>query len=101
MFTVDLVSQTGAIPVANPINTAAPEIVYAEQPEPEYDMWVSLVQPSDLVMRGKYVMDWDSDYRALSGLLLSVRNAYQQMVGKEGEFVLDFEYKKIKPGWLE
>jgi hypothetical protein len=39
--------------------------------------------------------------RALGGLLSTVAGAYRQMTGKQGQMLLDFEYKKIQPGCLE
>jgi hypothetical protein len=92
---IDLVTQTGANSVANPDGSAAPEVVKYFSPS------VRLIQGSSLLPLGDHVMEWESDYRTLGGLLSTVTAAYRQMTGKQGQMLLDFEYKKIQPGWLE
>lgn len=88
---VSLVTQKGAVPVANPDNTALPEIISGSR----------LMQSSSLVPMRAYVMDWPADYNELRNLLASVGGAYAQLMAKQGSFLLDFEYKKVEPGWLE
>ena len=100
-FKGDLVTQHGAVSVANPDGHAVPEIIRATRFSDGSTMAVELDQGSSLLPRGAYVLEWPSDYTALSEMLFSVSSAYRQMMAREEEFLLDFEYKKVRPGRLE
>jgi hypothetical protein len=100
-FRADLVSQTGATSVANPEGSAVPEVVQADVPHIDAPLTLNLIQPSNLIPLGQHVLDWQSDYLSFANMFSNVTRAYRQMMGKQGEFQLDFEYKKVKPDWLE
>lgn len=100
-FSAKLVTQLGAISVTNPETNAVPEIVQTLVPDPQHEGVFGLVQWSSLLQLGEHVMTWPDDYRDLTRLLASVRDAYRQMTGDAGKFVLDFEYKKARPGELQ
>ncbi len=89
-----LVTQLGAVSVANPEGGARPE-------EVRVTIWGTSMSPtverySDLVILGDTVMDWTEDYTDLTQLLVSVADTFEQETGKTG-YVLDFEYKKVAP----
>lgn len=88
----DLVTQWGAVPVANPEGSALPEIVSAFR----YNTSTSLTlrQYSSLLPLGDYVMDWPADYRAFMDLFAAVGAAFRQFYPGKTSFRLDFEYKK-------
>ncbi len=89
-LTADLVTQLGAVSVANPDGAAVPEKVrvtpfMAELPS----------QRSSLVPLGTTVLSHPSDYTVLFGLFQKVSTAYGNPAA-----LLDFEYKKVRPGRL-
>jgi hypothetical protein len=93
---ISLVTQAGAVSVANPEPGIKPEIVR---------VWVSSTgtvgsvvqeQGSDLVILGASVLDWEQDYRTLADLILAVKDQYAAETGKH-TFILDLEYKKVAP----
>lgn len=92
-----LVTQKGAVSVANPEGNALPECVECSQPDQ-----LELVQPSGLVPLGSCVLAWPEEYATLAGLLFRVYTNY--LVEANGSaptnLVLDFEYKKVEPGRL-
>ncbi len=100
-FEGDLVTQYGAVSVANPDGYAVPESIRATRFSGASSVALELSQGSSLLPRGAYVLEWPSDYTALSEMLFSVSRAYRQMMARKEEFLLDFEYKKVSPGWLE
>jgi hypothetical protein len=94
----ELVTQAGAVSVANPATAALPEIVTARR-SGNVPLTLQLSQRSGLVQLGATVLDWPSDYESLFGLLDTAARAYVAHTGKE-KLVLDFEYKKVEPGRL-
>jgi hypothetical protein len=95
------VTQVGAVSVANPDMTAAPEVVVANQSSLYTQPFLDRSQPSSLLPLGSYVMNWRDDYEQLSALLATVRDGYRQLMTPVDQFILDFEYKKIQPGALQ
>lgn len=93
---VKLVTQKGAISVANPDDSSIPE---------EVEVYVdgagvktlTLVRGSSLVILGDTVMDWLTDYNDLTELLLDVSVEFENVTGKD-DYILDFEYKKLSAG---
>jgi hypothetical protein len=91
-----LVTQAGAVSVANPDSTAIPEVVRADiwgGSEP----WLTHQKQSSLVPLGAKVMTWESEYRVLVRLLDKAAQAYEAEFPSKRQFTLDFEYKKIAP----
>lgn len=89
-LTADLVTQLGAVSVTNPDGGALPERVrvtsfMAEAPS----------QRSSLMPLGTTVLSHPSDYTTLFGLFQKVAAAYGNPAA-----LLDFEYKKVRPGRL-
>ena len=99
-FSGKMVSQLGAISVANPDGTAAPEEVGFVSRN-IMGTTVSLDKSSSLVRLGEAVMTWDSDYLSLAELLTTVADGYGAMVTNKNQVRLDLEYKKVQPGVLE
>lgn len=95
-----LVTQLGAVSVANPDGSAIPEQVSFGKSS-ERATSFNLNQGSSLVRLGDYVMNWDADYTNLVNLLFSVADAYVETVTNRPRFHLDIEYKKVIPGLLE
>jgi hypothetical protein len=92
---ITLVTQLGAISVANPQDGSVPEevSVYAST----YGTYLTLVNQSNLVPLGATVMDWQDDYNDLSQLLIAAGEQYSSITG-QNYFYLDLEYKKLAPG---
>ncbi|MBN2271703.1 MAG: hypothetical protein JXN61_13875, partial [Sedimentisphaerales bacterium] len=86
-----LVTQLGAVSVANPQDGSIPEEVtvhcYGSS------IYLTLDQPSNLVQLGATVLDWDEDYKELAGLLVAAARQFISVTGKSDP-ILDFEYKK-------
>jgi hypothetical protein len=95
---IQLSSQAGATSVANPDGGAQPELVTVSVSS-DGSAWLTMAQRSSLVPLGGSVMDWEGDYKGLVDLLKKASNRFGTETGKS-EFVLDFEYKKMKPGRL-
>lgn len=94
-----LVTQAGAVSVANPEAHAKPEIITAEWTGLANIAW-AVEQPSGLVQLGARVLEWPKDYEALLGLLDTAARAYAALFPARHELMLDFEYKKLEPGRL-
>jgi hypothetical protein len=95
-----LVTQLGAVSVANPDATARPERVSVglwSDTLPPYLQWL---ESSGLVQLGAYVLAWPTDYEQLFGFLNQAALAYEKEYPAKSELVLDFEYKKVEPGKL-
>jgi len=92
---IKLVTQLGAVSVANPQDGSIPEEVSVAYKSAS-DISVQLVRSSNLVILGDTVMDWRDDYTELSRLLVLAAEQFRTVTGKTG-FVLDFEYKKYGP----
>jgi len=92
---ITLVTQAGAVSVANPQDGSIPEevSVYVSS----FGTYLTLVCPSNLVPLGGKVMEWEDDYRELSQLLVTAADEFGQVTGKT-EYILDFEYKKVAAG---
>ncbi len=94
-WSVDLVSQKGAVSVTNP-----PTDVIAERVGLEGGSWgvmAWIVQSSSLVaLREATVLEWDREYLSLYDLFVKAADAYSQAVQKD-DLMLDLEYKKIAP----
>lgn len=88
----ELVTQLGAESVTNPDGRAAPEVVdlYRSGTISYFD----LRQSSSRVPLGAKVMQWETDYRQLTDLFVSVGNAWRALTPARNTFSLDFEYKK-------
>ncbi len=96
--TANLVTQDGAVSVANPDTVARPELVdvFFSNNNPI----IQPKQPSSLVPIGAQVMDFPKDYETLARTFASVMTAWSENVNDAGQFTLDFEYKKVEPGEL-
>ncbi len=99
MITARLVSQAGAVSVANPDSAARPEEVEVVDftsggPYP------SVRTRSSLVPLGGTVLTWDEEYRSLYGLLKRAAQRWEQETGTNDVATLDLEYKKVSPGHL-
>ena len=94
-WSVNLVSQKGAVSVTNPPVDVSAERVSIEGGAWGTMAWVS--QASSLVtLREGTVLGWDQEYLTLYDLLVKAAEAYCRTVQKEG-LTLDLEYKKIGP----
>ena len=95
-YTIKLVTQLGAVSVANPLDGSIPEevtIIYRTAS----DISLTLTRSSNLVILGEKVMQWTTDYKELAQLLVAVANQFASVTGKT-RYTLDFEYKKLAPG---
>ena len=94
----DLVTQLGAKSVTNPDASALPEVVHVTEHEVREPS-----QASSLVPLGGKVLNFPDDYARLFALMKKVYTNYAAIVGDASHNgpLLDFEYKKIKPGWLQ
>lgn len=94
-----LVTQPGAVSVANPEANVKPEIIDAT-----WSGWanpaLTLEQHSGLLPWGGKVLDWPKDYDSLLALLDSGARAYANLFPERQTLVLNFEYKKLNPGRL-
>lgn len=95
-LTLRLVTQRGAVSVANPAPNAQPEVVRAESWR-EGQVSMSLEHRSGLVPLGATVLEWEREYRDLVGLLDRATRAFEAEFPAKREFTLDFEYKKVAP----
>ncbi len=87
-----LVSQPGAVSVANPPPGAVPEEVWIEAHGA-----VSLVRYSNQLLLGDTVFEMRSEYYQLMDLLEAVAARFEEVAGVES-YTLDLEYKKVSPG---
>lgn len=95
---IKLVTQLGATSVTNPEGGALPEVVEVSGFGGE--TYLNLRSGSTLVPLGGHVMEWEDDYRALADLLVLVRRRFAEVHPEKTSFLLDYEYKKMKPGEL-
>lgn len=95
-----LVTQLGAVSVTNPEGGAKPEVISGSQTGARGEPFLFTHQHSDLVPLGGHVMSVESDYRALTRLLVKVAEGYARMFPEKGAFTLDLEFKKMVPGQL-
>ncbi len=95
-FSARLVTQLGALSVANPEPNARPE-------EVEASIWsdgapyLSTLRSSSLVPLGDHVLTWETEYRDLAILLDKAARSYEAEFPERRTFLLDFEYKKTAP----
>lgn len=94
--TINLVTQKGAVSVANPQDGSVPEEVQVYV-DGEGNKTITLIRESNLVILGDTVMDRPADYNDLTELLLDVSDEFESVTGKT-DYILDFEYKKLSPG---
>jgi len=99
-YSVELVTQAGAVPVANADGNSRAETVDASRVWDGNEFSLTLKESSSLLPLGATVLKWPEEYRALLALLQKVANGYQQFVPEGADYTLDLEYKKIKPGDL-
>ncbi|MEZ4367609.1 MAG: PEP/pyruvate-binding domain-containing protein [Kofleriaceae bacterium] len=83
-----LVTQLGAVSVANPEGGALPEVVTASVSN--FGTYLTQTQSSSLLPLGAQVMTWEGDYRDLLGLFGTIADAWAP-----GAFTIDLEYKKL------
>ncbi len=91
---IRLVTQDGAMSVANPEPGCIPEEVTVKVYS--FGAFPALVRQSNLVPLGAYVMQWQQDYIDLSNLLVKVGKRFSEVTG-ESNFLLEMEYKKVSP----
>ncbi|MCX5639183.1 MAG: hypothetical protein NTX52_16030, partial [Planctomycetota bacterium] len=85
-WSIQLVTQYGAISVANAEDGSIPEEVSVGVYS--FGTYPALIRQSNLVPLGATVMDWQADYINLSQLLVTVANHFRQVTGKT-DFLLD------------
>lgn len=95
-----LVTQTGAVSVTNPDAGLSPEIVDAGYTNAPGAAVLAVTQFSGLVTNNSPVLVWETEYRALLGLLDAAALAYEDYFTSPESLTLDFEYKKEAPGNL-
>ncbi len=93
-WSIDLVTQAGALSVTNPTDGSIPEevrvSVSADGIYPRFE------RGSNTLPLGNRVMTWQDDYIKLSELIVRVGEQFKKETDKT-DFILDFEYKKIAP----
>ena len=91
---LDIVSQPGAVSVANPTDGSTPEEV--EVSVFSFGSFATLLEPSSHLVLGDTVLDWQDEYVELAGLLIRAAEEFERQVGETG-FRFDFEFKKVAP----
>ena len=91
---IKLVTQLGAVSVANPQDGSIPEEV--DVGYYSYAIYPTLIQGSNLVPLGATVLDWQDEYIELARLLVLAAQQFERVTGKT-RYTLDFEYKKVAP----
>jgi len=91
---MNLVTQLGAVSVANPQDGSIPEEVDVYYSS--YGVYPTLVRGSNLVPLGATVLDWQDEYIELARLLVAAAQQFEKLTGKT-KYTLDFEYKKVAP----
>ena len=95
----ELVTQAGAVSVANPEANAAPEVVRVHRSGSAAPT-LTRQQQSGLVLLGATVLAWPADYETLFVLLDRAAQAYCALFPDKADVTLDLEYKQIAPGRL-
>lgn len=97
-FQAKLVTQKGATSVANPDGTAQPEVVNLSS----YGggTYMDVRQWSSLVPFGATVLQRDAEYLQFTVFFSRAAQAFESYYPTKTNYTLDFEYKKIVPGWL-
>jgi hypothetical protein len=93
---ITLVTQDGAVSVANPEVGPIPEEVSVVCVS-ESEIYLTLIRQSNLVILGEAVMEWEADYNDLTQLLVAAAEKFEEVTGKT-EYIFDFEYKKVADG---
>jgi hypothetical protein len=91
---IKLVTQLGAVSVANPQDGSIPEEVDVYYSS--YGIYPTLARGSNLVPLGATVLDWQDEYIELARLLAAAAQQFEKLTGKM-KYTLDFEYKKVAP----
>lgn len=94
-YSIMLVTQDGAVSVANPQDGSIPEEVSVSVYT--FGTYLALIRQSNLVPFGAKVMNWQDDYIELSELLVAAAEEFENVTGKS-KYILDFEYKKLASG---
>jgi len=94
-WNIELVTQLGAVSVANPDDGSIPEEVRVDVYS--FGTYPTLIRQSNLVPLGATVMDWQDDYLDLTQLLVTVGEEFERITSKN-RFTLDLEYKKLAAG---
>lgn len=97
-FEIRLDTQIGAVSVSNPDPGVEPEQVSGFKFSGSERFFLDLDRQSSLAILGDYVMDWESDYLELAGLLQKVMLNYLEDFPDKERAILDFEYKKTPDG---
>lgn len=97
-----IVTQMGAESVTNPTGGSVPEIVEwsASIRRPTEGWLVHQQRSSRLLLGDDTVMEWEEDYQELGARCFKVAFAFRDQVPVEGEFTLEFEFKKLTNGSL-
>ncbi len=95
-MTAEIVTQGGAMSVANPEPGLIPEEVTASTSLGSDDVYVRVGSYSNLTPLGQTVMTWSDDYKDLMELLVQAAQQFERDTGRKPKR-LDFEYKKIAP----
>jgi hypothetical protein len=89
-----MVTQLGAVSVANPEGGALPEEV--QYSVSTWGFYGDILRYSTLTQLGHTVMTWDDDYELLANLMRIVADDYAVTIG-QSQFLLDYEYKRVAP----
>jgi hypothetical protein len=95
-----MVTQKGAVSVANPTGQERPEVVELESRRTASDSQTTLrmVQSSSLLATGEVsVLNWEGEYREFQNMFFDLAEAYHAYFTNKESFILDFEFKKIDP----
>ncbi|MBL90756.1 MAG: hypothetical protein CMH56_02970, partial [Myxococcales bacterium] len=102
-YTIDLVSQPGAVSVTNPETAALPEEVEISiyQAGNNTSIYISTDQFAELLPIGANVLDSSDDdtideYHILANFLLEASQVFETAMGVTNNYTLDFEYKKVE-----
>ena len=101
-YTINLVSQPGAVSVTNPETAALPEEVEISIYEAgnNLSIYVSTDQFAELLPIGAHVLETSEEetldeYHILANFLIDASQAFETASGLSNSYTLDFEYKKI------
>ena len=101
-YTLDVVSQPGAVSVTNPETAARPEVVEISiyNFSGGSSTYVDISQYADLLPLGGTVLDTHEDdsldeYHQLAALMIEVTDAFESTTNTDSNYILDLEFKKI------
>ena len=99
-YTINLVSQPGAVSVTNPETAALPEEVEISIYEAgnNLSIYVSTDQFAELLPIGAHVLETSEEetldeYHILANFLIDASQAFETASGLSNSYTLDFEYK--------